>query len=66
MAATRTKYKDNYTFLHQEWLCDTDADIVNLPTDAQAGSTAIILSDSENGGGMSVLITDNDGVWHRA
>lgn len=64
MAASRVVYKDNYDNLHQEWVCDTDADIASLPT-CPAGSTAIVLEDATADGEVSIYMANNQGAWIR-
>lgn len=46
----------------QEWLCDSEADIANIPASAPAGSYAMIITDND---GMIVKMKRNDGTWRK-
>lgn len=42
----------------KEFVIDTPEDVINLPTDVPAGSTALCIQDGE------VYIFGGDGQWH--
>lgn len=52
-----TQQGDSVQYGVIECICDTRADIQNLPTDWQAGSSCLVIADS------SVWMLNNQGVW---
>ncbi|MDO4562226.1 MAG: hypothetical protein Q4C12_00170 [Clostridia bacterium] len=69
MAISVYYYKDEPTAPHRTFLCDSDADIDNLPTQTKktadypngtpTGSTALVVTSD----GVSVWILNNIGNW---
>lgn len=63
MAITKKTYKGTPLDCQQEFVCDTRADVDNLPTQftdkdkCPTGSTALVISDS------SVWMLNSEGVW---
>ena len=54
---TITKEKDRHTNNIQEFICDFETDINNLPIDIAAGSTAFVIENS------SAYMLNNSKVW---
>ena len=54
---TITKEKDRQTNNIQEFICDFEIDINNLPIDIPAGSTAFVIENS------SAYMLNNSKVW---
>lgn len=63
MAITKKTYKGTPLDCQQEFVCDTRADVDNLPTQftdkdkCPTGSTALVIDDS------SVWMLNSEGVW---
>lgn len=68
MAFKRKAYKGVMEDTNQEFVCDTESDISNLPTDAPQGSSAFVISDSStwmiNSSGVWTQITASPGTWN--
>lgn len=59
MAIVRNVYRDSHEIPHQEFICDTTADVKSLPTNCPAGSKATVVADS------SKWMINSEGVWIR-
>jgi hypothetical protein len=46
-----------------EYIADTEADVLELPTDVGSGSTCLVLQSSENSAAVYAL--GNDKKWHK-
>lgn len=57
MSSSILKENEHYSKPTQEIICDTEADIVNLPTEIAAGSTAFVIENS------SVYMLNNSKIW---
>lgn len=57
MMFTITKEKDKQTNNIQEFICDFEIDINNLPIDIAAGSTAFVIENS------SAYMLNNSKIW---
>lgn len=57
MAWSENKIGDNYNIPVREFICDSTADLDNLPANAPQGSTAFCIETSE------VAMKKSDGTW---
>lgn len=59
MAWSENKMSGNFNTPTREFICDMEADLVNLPKNVPLGSSAFCIKEA------SVYMIDSQGEWHK-